>query len=71
MVKMTIRKRLYQILQDPQPGDRLAKSVNTILISLILINVLCIILESVPNIDDRYRSLFILIEVISVAIIHH
>jgi voltage-gated potassium channel len=68
MEKMSLRKRLYQILQEPQPGDRLAKAINTFLITLILINVICIILESVPKIDNRYRSLFILIEVVSVAL---
>jgi voltage-gated potassium channel len=68
MEKMTFRKRLYQLLQEPQPGDRLAKGINSFLISLILINVLSIILISIPPLGSRFSGLFILIEVVSVAI---
>jgi len=63
-----MRKRLYQILQEPQPGDRPAKWVNGFLIGLILLNVLSIILVTIPTLGSRFRGLFILIEVFSVAI---
>lgn len=68
MAKSTLRQRLYQILQEPQPGDSLAKWVNGFLIGLILLNVLSIILVTIPTLGSRFRGLFILIEVFSVAI---
>ena len=68
MPKSSLRHRLHQILQEPQPGDRLAKRINTFLVILILVNVLSIILVTIPTLGSRFRGLFILIEVVSVAI---
>jgi voltage-gated potassium channel len=68
MTKPSLRQRLYQILQDPQPGDHPARWVNGFLIGLILLNVLSIILVTIPTFGSRFRGLFILIEVISVVI---
>lgn len=68
MTRSSFRQRLYQILQDTQPGDNLAKWVNGFLVGLILLNVLSIILVTIPAFGSRFRGLFILVEVISVAI---
>lgn len=67
MEKISLRKRLYQVLQEPRPGDGLARVVNGFLVTLIVINVLSIILVSVPSIGMRFLRTFVWIEVISVA----
>lgn len=68
MAKTGFRKRIHQILQEQQLGDRLAKWINGFLIGLILLNVLSIILVTIPGLGSRFRGPFILIEVISVAV---
>ncbi len=56
------------ILQDPRPDDRPAKWVNGFLFGLILLNVLSIILVTIPTLGSKFRGIFILIEVVSVVI---
>ncbi len=68
MLKSSLRQRIHQILQDPRPDDRPAKWVNSFLIGLILLNVLSIILVTIPALGSRFRGVFILIEVVSVVI---
>jgi voltage-gated potassium channel len=68
MTKTSFRHRLYQILQEPQTDDCLAKWINGFLIGLILLNVLSIILVTIPGLGNQFRGIFILIEVVSVAI---
>lgn len=61
------RRRVYELL-EPGSSERAARLVDLVLIGLVLINVAAVVLESVPRLASAYGSLFLVIEVASVAI---
>jgi voltage-gated potassium channel len=63
-----MRKRVHQIIQPVQQGDRASRAFDIFILSLIALNVLAIILESVRDIRAAWGRAFWLFEVISVAI---
>ena len=65
---MTVRKRTFQILDLGDKNDRLSRFIDVFLICLISINVLSVILETLPSLKDKYQFAFYTFEVISVAI---
>lgn len=65
---MDLKGLVYKLLEDPDPKNRQARAIRFFIQILILINILCVILESVESYAFRYRSLFYVIEVVSVAI---
>jgi voltage-gated potassium channel len=65
---MKFRKRVAEILEQGRYNDRTSRIVNLLLITLILLNVVAIMFESVDSIHQKYRSVFNLFEFISVAI---
>jgi voltage-gated potassium channel len=68
MPAATRRHRAYEALDKGLAGSALADGVHLTLIALILVNVLSVILESVPSIADRYGRLFVVIEIVSTVI---
>ncbi|MEI8145694.1 MAG: cyclic nucleotide-gated ion channel [Alphaproteobacteria bacterium] len=64
----TLRRRVYQTLDQGMVGDRLAVAVHRVLLALILVNVGAVILESVPSLAARYGTLFLTFEFVSVGI---
>ena len=65
---MTIRKRVYQIIEKAEDGDTASAVFDWFLIILISLNILAVILSSFNNINDRYNNFFIIFEHISVLI---
>jgi voltage-gated potassium channel len=63
-----IRHRLYQILEEGPVGDRASWLVGRLLVALIVINLVAMILESVPSLEARYRALFEWIEICSLVL---
>jgi len=63
-----LRKRAFKILDIGKKQDRLGKVIDTFLILLISLNVLSVILETLPSLSEEYRSAFDLFEFISVII---
>jgi voltage-gated potassium channel len=63
-----MRQRLAVILDVPQPGDRVSLWIDRCLISLILINVVAVVLESVAALQARWGTVFYAIEVSSVTV---
>lgn len=63
-----MRRRVYEIVEVAKPGDRASWVFDVAILSLIALNVLALILESVPEIGERWAVAFLLFERCSVAI---
>ena len=62
------QKRLHQILERADFGDKVSKRTDTFLTTLVLVNVISVTLESVPQIYDAHKIFFFNLEVFSVVI---
>ncbi len=65
---MTLRKWAYQLLEPAVSGSRAARAIEVLLISLIFLNIVAIILESVKSIEAEYGIFFRRLESFSVII---
>ena len=63
-----LRRRVYQVLEQGSVGDRVNKAVNRFLIALIVINLIAVALESIPQYEERYATIFAVIEFFSLII---
>ena len=61
-----LRRRVYELL-DPTIETFGDKVVHNGLIALVLLNVIAVVIESVPSIEDRFRTAFWAFEIVSVA----
>ncbi len=68
MAKPTLRKLVFDKLEQSSKTDRLGRMIDLFLIALIAINVIAVVLETVDSIHAEYHVLFANIEIISVAI---
>jgi len=64
----SIRERTFEILDIGAKNDRLSRIIDVFLITLISLNVLSVILETLPALQVRYQSLFDSFEIVSVII---
>ena len=64
----SIRKRTFEVLDVAKKGDRLSVIMDVLLISLISLNVLSLILETLPSMKHEYKNFFDGFEMISVII---
>ncbi|QFU15990.1 cyclic nucleotide-gated ion channel [Microvirga thermotolerans] len=60
-----VRRRLYEILERSSAGDPVIHAVHAVLVTLIVVNVTSVVLESEPSLHASYRGLFIGIEIVS------
>ena len=65
---LSVQKRLYQILERASFGDNTSKRTDTFLTTLVLVNVIAVTLESVPNIYEKHKLFFAFLETFSVGI---
>ena len=63
-----LRRRLYEILEHGPVGDRSMRVVSRLLILLVLVNVVAVVLESVPRYQAAYGGAFIAIEIVSIIV---
>ena len=63
----SVRRRLYEILEEATPSDRAGKLVDRFLVALIIVNLAALVLESDPKFDAVYHGAFALIEFGSLA----
>ena len=63
-----LRRRVYHILEQGPVGDRVSKSVDRFLVVLILINLIAVALESIPEYEARYGAAFAAIEFFSLVV---
>jgi len=65
---MTIRKRTAELLQANRPGDTASRVIDLILISLILLTVVAVILESVKSLNPYQEHVLWFFEILSVSV---
>jgi voltage-gated potassium channel len=63
-----VRHRLYEILEHGEIGDRTARLVSRLIVALIVVNLLVVALESVPDLHARYAAIFLGVEIASLLI---
>ena len=63
-----MRKRIYEILEIADIGDSTSKAFDIFIITLIFLNILALILSTVPDINLEFSAFFDFFESISVAI---
>jgi voltage-gated potassium channel len=63
-----LRRRVYQVLEQGPVGDAMGVVVDRLLVALILINLIGVALESVPEIGARYALEFVAIEIFSLVV---
>jgi len=61
-----LKRRIFEILEAGAGGDTTSKIVDRVLIVLILINVVAVVLETVPSMRAEYWRTFQIIEIASV-----
>ncbi len=66
--KATWKRRIFEILEVPPIGDRVATAVERAIVLLIVVNVTSVVLETVPELRARYGPVFLAIEVWTVVI---
>jgi voltage-gated potassium channel len=65
---MTLRQRVHDILEIRSEFDPVTRIINILLVSLIMLNAVAFAAETVPEIGQRYGSMFELFNIISVVI---
>jgi voltage-gated potassium channel len=65
---LRLRHRIYEILEQGPHGDRSSAFVGRRLAVLVCVNILAVILESVPSLEARYEHLFDWVELISLIV---
>lgn len=63
-----LRRRVYLLLEQGPVGDRASRLIDRFLVALILVNLVAVALESMPDIDAGYAPVFALIEYVSLAV---
>ena len=63
-----IRRRTYEILERGSPDDRISILVDRIIVLLITVNLIAVVLESMPELAARYALAFDVIEYFSLAV---
>jgi voltage-gated potassium channel len=63
-----LRRRTHAVLEQGAVGDRTSRLVDRLLVSLIVVNLIAVALESVPAYAAHYAFAFALIEYVSLAV---
>lgn len=63
-----LRRRTYAVLEQGAVGDRSSRLVDRLLVSLIIVNLVAVALESVPDYAARYAPVFTVVEYVSLAV---
>jgi voltage-gated potassium channel len=59
------RRRVYEVLERGDPGDRVVSLVHGVLVALVVVSVASAVLESVPSLDASYHMAFLTVEAIA------
>jgi len=65
---VTIRRRIYELLEAGPIGSLASRLITRALIALILINLLAVVLASVPSLEREYGGTFAVIEIVSLVV---
>lgn len=62
------RRAVYRVLETASEGDRLSRSIDVLLVGLIIASVVAVILESIPALAERHEAAFYWFEVATVSV---
>ncbi len=65
---MNIRKRMWEIVEVAKPNDTTSTVIDSLILSLIFLNVAAVILESVEVFEQRFHWAFEVFEIFSVVV---
>ncbi|HUW58252.1 MAG TPA: ion transporter [Planctomycetota bacterium] len=65
---MSVRRRAYEILEKARAGDRQSRTFDIFIMSLIFLNVVALILETVPSLGRPWATFFHGFELLSVLV---
>ena len=65
MLKVNIRKRIWEVLEKGAANDKTSLYIDIFLISLILLNIVAVLLETVDSIYDQFKFPFLIFERLS------
>ncbi len=65
---MNIRKRTWEIFGAAKPGDIASRAIDISILTLIFLNVIVVIIDSVPSVKESYGTFLNVFEIISVAV---
>ena len=65
MLKVNIRKRIWEVLETGNSHDKASLYIDIFLISLILLNIVAVLLETVDSIYNQYKIQFLIFERLS------
>ena len=65
---MTLRHRLYEVFESPRSDDKLSRNFDIFIVTLIALNVLAVVLETVNSLNIRFKPFFKGFEIFSVAV---
>jgi voltage-gated potassium channel len=65
MLKVNIRKRIWEVLETGNSHDKASLYIDIFLISLILLNIVAVLLETVDSIYNQYKTQFLIFERLS------
>lgn len=65
---MTVRQRVFSVLDSAVEGDRLSRALDLTIVVLILANVAAAVLETVPSIGERHAAAFARFEQVSLVL---
>lgn len=68
MPPLSFRQRCFQVLDGELANSLAGKLINGFIIALIVINVVVVIIESIPEINQKYAVFFRVLEIFSVAV---
>jgi voltage-gated potassium channel len=64
----SLRQRAFAILEEPGPADRSGRAVRVFLVSLIALNVLAVVLDSIASVAAKWAHPLYVFEIASVAV---
>lgn len=64
----TLRARAWELVEVAKPGDTVSRAIDVFILLLILLNVVAVILETVPELEKRYAGVFAAFEIFSVLV---
>jgi voltage-gated potassium channel len=63
-----LRRRVYEIIEVGRGEDRASKTFGTFIVALNLLNIAAFAAETIPDLEKRFRTEFLVFEIFSVAI---
>jgi voltage-gated potassium channel len=63
-----LRHRCYELLEHGPIGDRAGRLTGRFIVALIVVNLVVVVLESVPDYEALFRTLFVAVELVSLVV---